>query len=117
MTAIRRILLPGDSNHHGKVFGGAILAELDLAGAIIAGSKTSLPLVTRAFHNIEFVKPLEVGHIMTISGFIDTVGNTSITVNLTIEGQKTLSNESYEVGYALVTYVAIGKDGKPTKIE
>lgn len=120
--AIRRILLPRDTNHRGEVFGGAILAEIDLAGAVEARRY----LQRNAFHDVAtmsvkevvFKRPVKVGEVVTFWTKLVRLGTTSITVAIEVESSPDGQEAPVSVTAAEVVYVAIARnpDGTLTKV-
>jgi acyl-CoA thioesterase YciA len=117
--AIRRILLPRDTNHRGEIFGGAILAEIDLAGAVEARRHTRHDVATRSVKEIKFDHPVRVGEVVTFWTRLVRLGTTSITVSVEVESSVDGSEAQVSVTAAEVTYVAIQRqaDGSITKVE
>ncbi|MEQ8765429.1 MAG: hotdog domain-containing protein [Planctomycetota bacterium] len=112
--AIRVILLPKDTNERGTIFGGVILSQLDLAGAVEARKHTEHKFVTVAMKEVEFVAPVYVGDV--VSFYTETVrrGRTSVTVQVSVEAQRRKnSDETVRVTEAEVVYVAVNEDGQP----
>jgi acyl-CoA thioesterase YciA len=116
--SIRRLLLPRDTNHRGEIFGGAILAEIDLAGAIEARRHTRHDVATIAVKEVEFKKPVQVGDVVTLYTSVVKVGTTSIHVRVEIEASRDGESCPASVTTAEIVYVAIARDpdGKITKV-
>lgn len=110
-----RMFLPGDTNHMGKVFGGVLLCEIDLAGAVEAPRHTSKQVVTRAIKEVEFKHPVEVGNVVTFYTRLVKKGRTSITVHVEVES--TVDNEqTVALTAAQVIYVAVDDRGNKTTL-
>ena len=105
--AIRRILLPRDTNHRGEVFGGAILAEIDLAGAVEARRHTRHDVATVSVKEVVFKHPVVVGEVVTFWTRLVRVGTTSITVAVEVECSPSGLDGPVSVTAAEVVYVAI----------
>lgn len=118
LPAIRRVMVPQDTNSVGSIFGGAILSDIDLAAAICAHRHHAGLVVTVAMDKVEFKKPVFVGDVMTIFAETLRVGRTSITVKTTVFAERALCQGRPElVTEAQVTMVAVDKDFKPIPIE
>lgn len=117
--AIRRILLPRDTNHRGEIFGGTILAEIDLAGAVEARRHTRHDVATRSVKEVKFDHPVRVGEVVTFWTRLVRLGTTSITVSVEVESSVDGSEAPVSVTAAEVVYVAIERqaDGTITKVE
>ena len=116
--AIRRVMMPRDTNSLGTIFGGIILAEIDLAAATEAHRYHPRKIVTVAMDQIEFKQPVFVGDLVSFFADCTRVGSTSITVHVEVWAQRATdrSKKAY-VTEASVTMVAVGDDFKPTPIE
>lgn len=116
--AIRRILLPRDTNHRGEVFGGAILAEIDLAGAVEARKHTKHDVATRFMNGIEFNRPVSIGDVVTLYTTLIKIGNTSLTIKVEVEFSRDGEEAPVAVVATEVVYVAIerNKDGSISKV-
>lgn len=116
--AIRRLLLPKDTNHHGTIFGGVILAEIDLAGAIEARRHTLHDTVTVAVKEVIFKKPVLVGDVVSFWTSLIKTGRTSISVRVEVEVIRGQSLTPEVVTVAEVVYVAVeNKNGELVKVE
>lgn len=115
--AIRVVMMPRDTNGHGTIFGGVILSHIDVAGAVEAYQHSRRTLVTVAMHEVKFIAPVFVGDLVSFYAEIVRIGNTSITVRVTVEATRALSShENVRVTQAEVVYVAINKAGKPVPV-
>jgi len=110
-----RMFLPGDTNHMGKVFGGTLLCEIDLAGAWEAQQHTKHNVVTRSMKEVEFKRPVEVGDMVVFYTRLIKKGRTSITVHVEVEVERD-NKSTVALTAAHVVYVAIDKDGNKTEI-
>jgi acyl-CoA thioesterase YciA len=113
---LRTLAMPADTNPHGDIFGGWIMAQMDIAGGIMAKEIAESRVVTVAVETIKFLKPVRVGDVVCCYGKILKIGTTSITINLEIWVKpvqaltKDLSKR-YKVTQAAFTYVAVDDEG------
>lgn len=115
--AIRVTLLPRDTNPHGTIFGGIILAYIDQAGAIEAHVHGATRVVTVAMDKVVFHRPVYVGDLVSFYGELIRVGTTSITVRVVVEAQRLQHDPSpRRVTEAVITYVNVDEQGRPTPI-
>lgn len=116
--SLREILLPRDTNHLGDIFGGTILAYIDLAGAVEARNHTRHQVVTRFFDKVEFKEPVKVGEVVSFWTSVVRKGNTSITVRVEVEQGHPAGAQVSCVTAASIVYVAVatGADGKKCKV-
>ena len=116
--AIRVVMMPRDINPMGTIFGGIILSYIDQAGMVEARKRTVQKLVTVAMHEVKFLAPVFVGDL--VSFYTDTVrvGNTSITVRITVDAWRGAEpHETARVTQAEVVYVAVSEPGKPIPVQ
>lgn len=114
--AIRVIMLPRDTNGQGSIFGGVLLSYIDQAGAVEAIRHTRHPIVTVAMEKVVFHQPVFVGDVVTFYAELLRIGNTSLTVRVTVHSSRRNPAENVKVTEAEVTYVAIDADRKPVPV-
>ncbi len=106
------IPLPANANMQGQVFGGWILAQLDLAGAVPArriALKTNERAVTKAVNHIEFIAPVFIGDKVNFYTQVDRIGNTSISIHIEVIAERYTSGEFDKVAEAEFVYVKLAK--------
>ena len=93
--AIQTIMMPKDTNRHGTIFGGVLLANIDLAGAIAAtrevqrrGGNPAASFVTVALNRVEFKKPVMVGDVVRFETRVVKLGRTSVTVHVDVIAER-----------------------------
>src|SRR5437660_11408734 len=115
--AIRVLMMPRDTSPLGTIFGGLILNYIDQAGAIYARQHTKQRLVTVAMHEVKFIAPVFVGDL--VSFYVETlkIGNTSITVRVTVDARRgSVPHETVRVTQAEVVYVAVNEQGNSVPV-
>ena len=106
--------MPADANMHGDVFGGWIMAQVDLAGSIPATLRAKGRVATIAVNSFVFKQPVFVGDLLSFYAEIKRVGRTSITIEVEVYAQRArLDNEIVKVTEALLTYVATDDNRQP----
>ncbi|MFT7484559.1 MAG: acyl-CoA thioesterase YciA [Candidatus Paceibacteria bacterium] len=111
-------MMPRDTNAHGTIFGGVILAEIDLAAGIEARLQTKRPVVTVAFDNVEFKSPVEVGDVVSFHTELVRVGRTSIRVKVDVWAKRAMGAGPWaQVTVAVVTMVAVDDNLRPTPVK
>lgn len=111
---MRVIPMPADSNAHGDIFGGWIMAQVDLAGSVLPTRVSKGRVATVAVNEFIFKEPVAVGELLSFYARVDRIGNTSITVHVEVYSERHPANpEIVKVTEASLTYVAIGPDRKP----
>ena len=110
--AIRVIMMPRDTNPMGTIFGGLILSYIDQAGVVEAKQHTDKPLVTVAMHEVKFIAPVFVGDLVSFYAELVRIGNTSITIRVTVEAKRAAPpHGTARVTQAEVVYVAVAEPG------
>jgi acyl-CoA thioesterase YciA len=114
MPSLRVMPMPADSNAHGDVFGGWIMAQVDIAGALPAARRANGRVATVAVNSFIFKQPVFVGDLLSFYATVVKVGRTSVTVNVEVYSERNrLQWEVVKVTEATLTYGATGNDGKP----
>lgn len=117
MPQIRVMPMPSDANIHGDVFGGWIMAQADIAGAIPAARRANGRVATIAVNSFLFKHPVFVGDLLSIYAEVVKVGNTSITVSVEVYAERNrLQADTVKVTEATFVYVATDEDRKPRPI-
>ena len=115
---LKVIPMPADCNQSGDIFGGWVMAQVDLAGAVLPARYVNGRIATVAVNEFIFKQPVKVGDILSFFSRIARIGNTSITVTVDVFAERIRHQGSYlKVTQANVTYVAIDDNGKPKTIE
>jgi len=116
---LRTLAMPADTNASGDIFGGWIMSQMDLGGAILAKELSRGRVVTVAVEAMTFHKPVAVGDVVCCYGSCIHVGKTSLKIKLEVWVKKVASEpigERYCVTEGVFAYVAVDKDGKPRQI-
>ena len=114
---LRVVPMPADANQHGDIFGGWIMAQVDIAAGVLAARHARGRVVTVAVNEFQFKQPVFIGDVLSFYCEIVRVGNTSITVNVEVYAQRNPSDvETVKVTEATLTYVATGPDRKPRSV-
>ncbi len=117
MPTLRVMPMPADANVHGDVFGGWIMAQVDIAGALPAVRRANGRVGTVAVNSFVFKQPVFVGDLLSFYAKIIKTGTTSITVNVEVFAERNrLQAEVVKVTEATLTYVAVGEDRKPRQL-
>lgn len=114
MPTLRVMPMPADANIHGDVFGGWIMAQVDIAGAIPAVRRANGRVGTVAVNSFVFKQPVFVGDLLSLYSKIIRTGTTSVTVTVEVFAERNrLQSEVVKVTEATLTYVAVGEDRRP----
>ncbi|MBS1717823.1 MAG: acyl-CoA thioesterase [Armatimonadetes bacterium] len=110
------VMTPNDANFLGNVFGGRILALLDLVAYATSSRFAGTICVTASFDRVDFHQAVNVGNLVTCIGLITYVGRTSVEVTVEVYAEDVLKRTRQHTNTARVTMVAVDKDGKPTEV-
>lgn len=111
---LRVMPMPADANIHGDVFGGWIMAQADIAGAVPAARRANGRVATVAVTSFLFKEPVFVGDLLSFYARVVKTGNTSITVDVEVFAERNqLEAEVVKVTEATLVYVATGMDRRP----
>jgi acyl-CoA thioesterase YciA len=114
---LKVIPMPGDCNPNGDIFGGWVMAQVDLAGSVVPGRYTQGRMATVAVNEFIFKQPVRVGDILSFFSKVVRIGRTSITVKIEVYAERHFKQGVYaKVTEALLTYVAIDENGQPREI-
>jgi acyl-CoA thioesterase YciA len=116
--AIRVVAMPADTNFYGDVFGGWVMSQADMAGGTVAIQVAKGRVATVAVKEFRFLAPVLVGDLVDLYARLEEVGTTSMTVGVRAWSRRESDPESREqVAQALISYVAVGADGRPRPLE
>ena len=115
---LKVIPMPADCNVNGDIFGGWVMAHVDLAGAVLPARHVKGRMATVAVNQFVFKQPVRVGDILSFFASVTRIGNTSITVQVEVYAEHMSAQGRYiKVTEASLTYVAIDDHGKPRQID
>ena len=114
---LRVMPMPADANGNGDIFGGWIMAQVDLAGAVLPARIAKGRIATVAVNEFVFKQPVSIGDLLSFYARVERVGRTSVTVNVEVYAERNPANlHVVKVTEANLTYVAIDRDGQPRAI-
>ncbi len=114
---LRVMPMPADANGNGDIFGGWIMAQVDLAGAVLPARIAKGRIVTVAVNQFVFKQPVSIGDLLSFYARVERIGRTSVTVNVEVYAERDPANlHVVKVTEANLTYVAIDRDGQPRPI-
>ena len=109
--------MPADSNANGDIFGGWVMAQVDLAGSVLPARYIKGRMATVAVNEFIFKQPVRVGDILSFFAAGTRIGRTSITVEVEVYAERFSDQGKYlKVTEARLTYVAIDADGRPRPV-
>ena len=117
ILVLKVIPMPSDCNANGDIFGGWVMAQVDLAGSVLTARYTQGRMATVAVNEFVFKQPVRVGDILSFFSKVSRIGRTSITVKVEVYAEHYFRQGQYiKVTEATLTYVAIDEHGKPREI-
>ena len=114
---LKVIPMPADCNANGDIFGGWVMAQVDLAGSVLPARHVRGRMATVAVNEFIFKQPVRVGDILSFYSELTRIGRTSMTVKVEVYAERFRSQGRYiKVTEASVTYVAIDDAGQPRPV-
>lgn len=113
---LRTLAMPADVNVSGDIFGGWVLAQMDIAGGMIAGARAKGRVATIAVDATKFIRPIKVGDVLCIYGHVARVGYTSLRIGLEAWVLRDRIGAREQVTEAVFTFVAIDAHGNPREV-
>jgi acyl-CoA thioesterase YciA len=114
---LRVMPMPADVNGNGDIFGGWVMAQVDIAGAVIPARIAKGRLATVAVNQFIFKQPVSLGDLLSFYAKVTRIGNTSISVHVQVYAERNPAQlQVVKVTEADLTYVAIDREGKPRAV-
>jgi acyl-CoA hydrolase len=110
------VVLPGHTNQLGTIFGGQLMAWIDIAGSVAAGRHARGVCVTASIDALQFVAPVKLGHYVCIHASVNYAGRTSMEVGVRLESEEPRSGQRTHVATCYLTFVAIDDRGQPRPV-
>lgn len=114
--ATRTLAMPADANPSGDIFGGWVLAQMDIAGGITAGVRAAGRVATVAIDAMTFHRPVYVGDVLCVYADIIRVGRSSIAIHIEAWALRERVGERVRVTEGTFTFVAIDENGVPRPV-
>ena len=117
LPALRVVPMPADSNQHGDIFGGWIMAQVDVAGGTVAGRVARGRVATVAVKEFVFKQRVQIGDLLSFYAEVERIGKTSVSVKVEVYAERRPSDPHVvKVTEATLTYVAIDGAGQPRPV-
>jgi acyl-CoA thioesterase YciA len=113
---LRTLAMPSDANAAGDIFGGWVMAQMDLACGIRAAERAKGRVVTAAVKEMSFAKPVKIGDTLSVYTHVTRVGRTSMTLKVEAWALRYLTELMEKVTHADFIMVALDKEGRPTPV-
>ncbi len=115
-VVMTQLVLPGDTNSLGSVFGGTVMSWIDICAAIAAQRHSNSEVVTASLDQMSFVAPVYKGWVVNLKASVNFVAKTSMEVGVRVDAENPKTGETFHTASAYLTFVAIGSDGKPVSV-
>jgi acyl-CoA hydrolase len=115
-TTMTEYVLPTHANALGNVFGGQVLAWVDLCAAICAQRHTGNIAITAGIDEVSFEQPIKVGQVVRLAARVTGTFRTSLEILVQVEGENAMTGQRWPCVTAFVTYVAVDADLHPTQV-
>lgn len=110
------LMMPGDANNQGHVFGGVILSMMDKTAAIAAFRHCRQNVVTASIDRVDFREPIHLGDLVVMKASVNYAGRTSMEVGVRVEAEELLTGRRRHTNSCYLTFVAVDRNGRPIDI-
>ena len=115
--SLRTIAMPKDTNANGSIFGGWVMSQMDLAGALHAGVASRGPVATVAVDGMKFVQPIFVGDEVSCYTNISRVGTTSISIHVAVWARRHRYDDPILVTHGTYVFVSLDENMRPKPLD
>lgn len=116
IVEMNELVLPTHANVLGSVFGGQVMAWIDLCAAMAAMRHSGTQCVTASMDALDFILPIQVGHVVNLRAMVNYVGKTSMEVGVRVESGSPTATTREHVASAYLTFVALSPERKATRV-
>ena len=113
---VSELMMPGQVNNHGHVFGGVVLSMADRAAGVCAMKHSSLPCVTVSIDRVDFREPIFAGEFLTCKARVNFVGRSSMEIGVRVDAENFFTGEKRHTNTCYLTFVAIDSDHRPVPV-
>ncbi|MEZ2127275.1 MULTISPECIES: acyl-CoA thioesterase [unclassified Sinorhizobium] len=113
---LRTLAMPADANPAGDIFGGWVMAQMDLASGIRAAERARGRVVTAAVKEMAFELPVKIGDTLSVFTHIERVGRTSITLLVEAWAHRSRYDKLEKVTAGIFIMVALDEHGAPKPV-
>ncbi len=112
----RTVAMPKDTNPNGDIFGGWLMAQMDLGSGILASKTARTRVVTVALDGMSFLRPVRVGDTVACYAWVESIGRSSMKIPVEVWVQRYMQTEQTLVTQAVFIYVAVDQKGRPIPV-
>jgi acyl-CoA hydrolase len=110
------VVLPGHTNQLGTIFGGQLMAWIDIAASVASGRHARSVCVTASIDALHFVAPVKLGHFVCVRASVNFTGHTSMEIGARLESEEPRTGLRTHVATAYLTFVALDEQGRPCPV-
>ena len=111
-----QLVLPTHTNALDTVFGGTVMSWIDICGAIAAQRHSGREVVTASIDKLDFIAPIRKGWVVNLKASVNFVANTSMEIGVRVDAENPKTGEIFHTASSYLTFVALGSDGRATKV-
>lgn len=108
---------PTDINANGHIFGGWVLAQMDIAGGVAASQRANGPVATVAIEGMKFITPIHIRDLISVYAHVERVGRTSMRVRIEVVATRDRGKTDVKVTEGLFTFVALDEEYRPRPVD
>lgn len=109
-------VLPNDTNPHGTIFGGRVMALIDIAASVCAMRHCRKPVVTASIDELVFENPIKQGHVVILEAIVNEAFTSSMEIGVNVFSENPLTGEKRRTSTAYTTFVALDDLGRPARV-
>ena len=115
-VTMTEMVLPQHTNSFHNVFGGQVMAWIDICAAIAAQRHARQPCVTASVDALQFIAPVKRGWFINLTASVNYAGRTSMEIGVRVEAENPLTGERHHTSSAYLTFVALDENNYPAQI-
>jgi uncharacterized protein (TIGR00369 family) len=115
-SEITELMMPGQVNNLGHVFGGVVLSMVDRAAAVTAMRHARQPCVTVSINQVDFKEPIYAGEVVTCAARVNYVGRTSMEIGVSVFAENPITGHRRHTNDCFLTFVAIEENSRPAPV-
>lgn len=112
----RYLIMPDHANPYGSVFGGTIMAWIDMVAGMVAQRHAGMNVVTASIDSMTFKAPVYVGEHVILKSSVNYIGNSSMEVGVQVTKENPVTGEILKTTTAYLTFVALNEYKKPATV-
>lgn len=115
-VVMTQLVLPEHTNALNSIFGGTVMAWIDICGAIASQRHSGMDVVTASIDRLNFIAPVRLGWVVNLKASVNYTSRTSMEVGIRVDAENPKTGEVFHTASAYMTFVALGSDGRPAVI-